>query len=94
MPDEHDVQWCEVRDCPHPDCVAYDRYCTDMVLEHEPPPPMDVDRLSPFNRCNICDGPPTNDNPVTIVPGQPADLENGPSERDLPLMLHVYDCTP
>lgn len=90
---DHDYQYCNDRDCKDETCVGYRRYCDDMQLEQAPPLPMPVNRLDPTNRCDQCGEPPTAENPCTWWPGEPADLENGPSERDLPYMLHDYDCS-
>jgi len=78
----HDAEMCE-------DYACRDHYCRhilDEILDHSPPLPMPAARLL-APRCDCCGQRPTNDNPVTQWPGQPADLENGPHLNDLPYAI-------
>lgn len=88
----HSPAWCVVIECPHPDCRAYDRFQIDQALEFAPPLPSPIDRKHPLNQCQACGGYGTKLDPIITHPGEPADPENGPSERDLPTTEHLYGC--
>jgi hypothetical protein len=67
---------------------AYERWCFEQACEDGFYLPMPLPRTDEGNLCDACGGPPTAENPTWRYAGQQADLENGPSERELPTTLH------
>lgn len=67
---------------------AYERWCFETACEDGFYLPVHLPRDNEHNRCDACGGLPTAEQPIWRYAGQQADLENGPSPRDLPTTLH------
>lgn len=83
----HDPHLCWEADCRSLPCVELARWELEQSLEAGEFLPCRLPREHVANRCDCCQAAPTRYNPVTIVAGAPADLENGPSAAEMPTTL-------